>query len=93
MNHFKLGWLDKAHLVFVCVVKQEHGSLSPGDVLAVHDEHGRGVGGDEEGEVGPQLGVHDPVVRRQVGGARQHGELRGRLTYRGLIKKFRSNCR
>ena len=77
MKHFKLGWLDKAHLVFVCVVKQEHGSLSPGDVLAVHNEHRRGVGGDEEGEVRPQLRVDQAVVRRQVRRPGQHGQLRG----------------
>ena len=75
MNHFKLGWLDKAHLVLICVVEEEHGSLSPGDVLAVHNEHGRGVGGDEEGEVRPQLRVDQAVVRRQVRRPGQHGEL------------------
>ena len=68
------------YLVLVGVIEHDHGSLGPGEVGAGHHQHGGGVGGDGEGEVRPQLRVQDPVVRRQVGGARQHGELRGKLT-------------
>ena len=59
------------------VIKHNHGSLGPGEVLAGHHEHGGGVGGDEEGEVRPQLGVDQPVVRRKVRRPGQHRQLRG----------------
>ena len=53
--------------MLVGVIEHDHGSLGPGEVGAGHHQHGGGVGGDEEGEVRPQLGVHDAVVRRHVG--------------------------
>ena len=62
------------------VIEDEYGSLGPGDVLAGHHEHGGGVGGDEEGEVSPQLGVDQAVVRSQVRRPRQHRQLRGVTT-------------
>ena len=69
--------------MLVGVIEHNHGSLGPGEVGAGHHQHGGGVGGDEEGEVGPQLGVHDPVVRRHVRRARQHRQLWGRDLHRG----------
>ena len=62
------------------VIEDEYGSLGPGDVLSGHHEHGGGVGGDEEGEVRPQLGVDQTVVRSQVRRPRQHRQLRGVTT-------------
>ena len=68
--------------MLVGVIKHDHGSLGPGEVGAGHHQHGGGVGGDGKGEVRPQLCVHDAVVRRQVGGSRQHRQLWERLTWR-----------
>ena len=62
-------------LMLEAVVKDDHLSLLPGEMMLGHPEPGRGVGGDDERKVGPELGVGQTTVRPDMSGSGHHGEL------------------
>ena len=57
------------------VVKDDHLALLPGKVMLGHSEPGRRVGGDEERQVGPELGVGEATVRPDMRGPGHDGQL------------------
>ena len=62
-------------LMLEAVVKDDHLSLLPGEMVLGHPEPGWEVGGDDERKVGPELGVGQATVRPDMSGSGHHGEL------------------